>query len=253
MFGRMLNLLKAKVNKGLSGLETPEVLAEEAMSQLEDNLKSVKDGIVSSLANEKTVEQELKKDRENLASWEKRAALAVQQNNDDVARQCLEKKQELQQKITELEAQLEGQRKTTADLKSRYAEVEQKLREFRQKKDGMMARSQANEAVAKANDLLSGGPSGMDQWEQKIQEKEFRSEGLQGVGKDPEREKLDDLQKKTQLDDELEALKSRMNPPKLVVHVEDSESPVPTNTVVDDNLPMVIDENDETKTDPNKT
>jgi phage shock protein A len=240
VFARLLNLFKAKLNKGMSKLETPEVLAEQALNELESNLKKVKEAVIASMTNEKMLEGQIKKAQDDIASWEKRAAVAVEQNNDELARQCLQKKMDIAPNISGLTAQLEAQKKSTADLKARNAELDQELREFRTKQRGLVARGNASDAVAKANELLSSGPSGVGKWEQKIQEKEYKAAALQQMGQESSSAKqIQDLDGKFEVEDELAALKQKAAP-KLIV--DTGSGGAPAKPVVDENLPMVVEE-----------
>ena len=237
MIDRFTSLMKAMFNKGISKMETPEILAEQAQMEIESSVKKVREAVVNSIANEKLLEQQLKKNVEELLTWEKRAATAVEHNNDEVAKQCLLKKQELNQSAQSLTVQLAEQKKSSASLKERQAELDEKFRDFQKKKDVITARGKAGEALAKANDLISSssGGTGMDKWEQKIREKEIMSEVTRQTSGSDVEDKFKALDKNSQLDDELAALKAKVGTPKLVVSQE------PTPTIVDDNLPMIID------------
>ena len=240
MFDRLKNIMNAMFNKSMSSLETPEVLAEQAQNELETGVKKLREAMTSSLQNEKMLEKQIQKANEELASWEKRATVAVGAGNDEIAKQCLQKKQEQNQVAQGLESQLTQQKKTTADLKSAYGEMEAKLCQFQSRKGDMINRVKAGDAVVKANDLISkSGGKGMDKWEQKISEKEARAEAIRELnGGGAIEDKFKELDKHMEMEDELAALKAKMgaaaNPaPKLIV--DDGGK-----TVVDDNVPMVV-------------
>lgn len=237
MLDRFKNLVKGVVNKGMKQMETPEVLAAEAQEQLETSVKEIREAVTKAIANEKILEQQIKKNAEELAIWEKRAATAVQQNNDDLAKQCLLKKRDLNEQGQGLNGQLTDQKETTANLKARYAELDGKLKEFMAKQGSMLQRAKAGEAVAKANELLSGSSgSGMDKWEQKVIENEAKAAALREMSGTPVEDKLKALDEHSQVEDDLAALKAQMGQVKLVVDKEK------TRTVVDPNVPMVLDE-----------
>jgi phage shock protein A len=242
VLGRLINLLKAKLNKGMAELETPEILAEQALEQLEANIKKVKDGVVASLTMEKSIETKLKKSQEEIGTWEKRAAVAVQQNNDELARQCLQKKQELNQSIATLTPQLEAQKQSTVDLKAKYKELEEQLRGFHQKKANLLAREKASDASSKANELIgASGGSGTAKWEQKIEEKEFKAEAMRQMSGSPSDAKFANLDQHFEVEDELASLKAQVAP-KLIVDTGSSGAQTPGKTVVDENVPMVVEE-----------
>lgn len=236
MFERFMSLLKGMFNKGMSKMETPEVLAEQAEAELESNFKKLTEALTSGIANEKMLEQKVSKNSQDLSQWEKRAQTAVQQDNDDLARQCLAKKQEFSAMAQQLDAQLTEQKKTNSMLKERHAELKGKLTEFRSKKNEMLARMKAQDGIAKAHELASGsgGSSGMDKWEQKIAEKEAMGQAVREMaGASKVDDQFKEWDKQAGLDDELAALKANMGGgPKLI---EASKQ-------VDENLPMVIEE-----------
>jgi len=251
MFDRLINLFKGSVNKGVSKLETPEILAEQAQIQMEANLKSLQEAVAAALTTQKQLEAQIKKDQEELTTWEKRAAVAVQNNNDDIAKQCLERKQTHKQNVESITTQLEEQKRTLASLKKQYADAEEQMRQFNVKKQSVIARAKAAENQAKANQIISGsGGSSMDKWEEKIRDSEIKSEALNelsGHGKVDDQFK--DMDKKSELDDELAALKAKVSSgtnasngaaagtPKLIVAAE----PPAENQKEDENLPLVID------------
>lgn len=228
MFDRLMNVIRGLFSKGMSKLETPELMAEQAQADLETNVKKLREAVTESLAREKLLEKQLQKNAEDLAQWHQRATVAVQNNNDEIARQCLKKKEEHNQTGMDLETQVGQQKTTTAQLKERMADVEQKLKEFKTKKQDLVSRSQASNATAKANELLSnsaGGSSGMDKWEQKIREKEARSEAMREMSESDSAKQVD--LKLLDVDSQLAALKEQMaaNAPKLIVDTQkDKES-----------------------------
>ncbi len=250
MLNRLMNVIKAMLNKGMQQMETPEVLAEEAQDQLEKQVKELLQAVTQAIANEKMLEQQIKKNNEDLASWEKRATLAVQQNNDDIAKQCLMKKRELNEQAQILTKQLEDQKTTTAALRSRHAEFESKLKEFMVKKDGMTQRAKAGDAMDKASEIMSNsaGTSGMGKYEQKIMEREAKAAALGELSRTPAEDKLKALGENAQVEDDLAALKAQMGQVKLVVDKESggaAASGASGKTQVDANVPMVPDDDDD--------
>jgi phage shock protein A len=237
MFERLKNVINGMLNKTVSKMETPEILAQEAQDELESHVKKLEEALTDSIAQEKLLEQRMRKNADEVKAWEERAGKAVEQGNDELAKECLHKKQDVLQAAQSLDLQRTEQKKTTASLKQRYSEVDEKLQQFLRHKSTLTARTKAGEAVAKANDLIAGtSSSGMDKWEQKIREKEAMGDALRGVdgGADDDKfKKLDEAK----LDDELAALKEKMSGPKLIV---DKEEAGKHKEVVDENLPMVV-------------
>ncbi|MBP9093952.1 PspA/IM30 family protein [bacterium] len=238
MFDRFKNVMKGMLNQGVSKLETPAILAEQAQMELESGLKKVKEAVTVAVTNEKMLETQLQKNKDDLALWEKRAIMAVEQNNDDLARQCIAKKKEFSEHVQSLTNQLTEQKNSTTAMKQKLSEIEEEYREFKVKKQAMLARAKAADGVAKANELISGGSaasggSSMDKWEEKIRDKENRNEALKEMSGATTEKHFSDAAKSLDLDDELAALKAKMTTPKLIEDKTDGK------TIVDANVPMI--------------
>ncbi len=211
MLERLFKLIGAIFNKEMTELETPEILAEQAQVQIASNLKKMTDAVVASMTQEKEFEKQIPKCGEEITSWEKRAAVAVQQNNDEVARQCLEKKLAATQLQRELSSQLEQQRATTASLKSSLADLRRQQAEFATKGQNMVARAKASDALAKSNELINApGGSSVDKIEQTIMQKEMRNEAVAGMNTQPNEQQFIQMDQQSAMDDELAKLKAQM-------------------------------------------
>ncbi|CAN5581688.1 phage shock protein PspA [soil metagenome] len=238
MLDRFKNVIKGMFNQGVSKLETPAILAEQAQMELESGLKKVKEAVTVAVTNEKMLETQLQKNKDDLALWEKRAMMAVEQNNDDLARQCIAKKKEFGDHVQSLTTQLAEQKNSTTAMKQKLGEIEEEYRQFKVKKQAMLARAKAADGVAKANELISGGSgagggSSMDKWEEKIRDKENRNEALKELSGTSTEQHFNEASKNLDLDDELAALKAKMTTPKLIEDKTDGK------TVIDANLPMI--------------
>lgn len=254
MFDRFKNVMKGMVEKGISKAETPEILAEKIQIELESDQKKLREAVTSGLTNEKLLEQQLKKHQEELAKYEKNATIAVEKGDDALAKQYLEKKRDSNTTLQTVTAQLEEQRRATVALKERLKEVEEKLQEFLRNKNTLLARAQAGEAVAKANEMLSGaGGNSMDKWEQKIREKEAHGAALGELGNRVSDAALAKKAEESALDDQLAVLKAQMGAtPRLVVVNDDTPQRNAQGEVVDENLPMVVDVEEVKKDDDKK-
>lgn len=234
MFDRFKNIVKAKLNQQISKMETPEMMAEQAEMQLESDLGKIMEAVAEGLTNEKLLQEKIKKNKEEIAVWEQRAKVAVQQQNDEIAKQCLAKKSECSQNEKNLEAQVTEQRNSNQALKAKHAELQTKLKELRMKKGKAISGLQASDAMAKAGELLSG-PGGLSDWEEKINQKEAKGQAFAEIA-DPDgtEAKLKAKEAESRLDDELSSLKAQIKGIKII---EDKDTSA--KEVVDKNLPMV--------------
>ncbi|MCA9818600.1 MAG: PspA/IM30 family protein [Cyanobacteria bacterium HKST-UBA01] len=220
MFKRFMNLVKGSANKGMKKLETPELMAEEAQMELEKAAKDLKEATIDARTNEKMLEKKVEAASKKIEEWKARAALAVQQKNDDIARQCLQKKKEMEVELESLNMQLEEQKRISLSMNDRRIQVERELSEFKLKKQQLIARMQAGDALADAKSIgdVSSVTSGIDQFEEKIREQEMRNEVLRELDEDTlledEFKKLESSQgvsaAPSAVDDELAQLKQKL-------------------------------------------
>lgn len=150
-----------------------EGMMEQAERALEESVDKLKKALLEALTGEKQLEAELKKRTEEFNTWEKRAMVAVESGNDELARNCLAKKREAAQSIEAIKAQLASQKDVSASLKGRFSELEEKLRAFRMKKESYKAASRAGEG---ASNPSAASSSAMDRWEEKVRAQEARNE-----------------------------------------------------------------------------
>lgn len=225
MFGRLMNVIKGLLNQGISKVETPEILAEQHQMELESSAKQLKEALITAMTAEKALDQKIQKDTEEVATWQKRAELAITKGDEDLAKQCLQKRQEAEQGLAHLKTQLEAQKSATKALRERNNEQEQKLRDFATQKKNLIARANASNATAKVNDLLSntGGTSSIDKIEDKIRATEARNEAiadLRSGGDKALEDKIKELDATSDLDSELLKLKMKVqeqqSQPKLI-------------------------------------
>jgi len=215
-----MNLVKGSANKGMKKLETPELMAEEAQMELEKAAKDLKEATIDARTNEKMLEKKVEAASKKIEESKARAALAVQQKNDDIARQCLQKKKEMEVELESLNMQLEEQKRISLSMNERRVQVERELSEFKLKKQQLIARMQAGDALADAKSIgdVSSVTSGIDQFEEKIREQEMRNEVLRELDEDTlledEFKKLESSQgvsaAPSAVDDELAQLKQKL-------------------------------------------
>lgn len=212
MFQRIATLFKAMVNNVLGKMEDPQLMLEQTYQDLQQNLIQVRQAVAQAIATEKHIEQQLQKNKDQAATWQNRAAMAVQQGNDDLARQALQRKQQYSTAAADFETQLKAQRQTTQGLRQRLTELENEVQKYQTKKQVLIARDKAAQATSKANEILSktsttGALSVMDRMEDKVEEKEARAQALAELGSDSLEDKFKDFEGDAGIEMELLALK----------------------------------------------
>lgn len=213
MFTRLASLIKAFFNSLMGKMEDPEMMLEQTYQDLQNNLIQVRQAVAQAIATEKQLEQQLQKNKDQSATWHNRATLAVQQGNDDLARQALQRKQQYAQAAADLEAQLKHQKEATSTLRQRLTELEGEVQKAYTKKQVLIARDKAAQATSKANEILSkssadGALSVMEKMEQKVLERESRAAALSELGTDQLDKKFKSFEGQVDIEAELMMLKN---------------------------------------------
>ncbi|HEY9677624.1 MAG TPA: PspA/IM30 family protein [Drouetiella sp.] len=215
MFERLGNLFRAMFNAVLGRMEDPQIMLEQTYQDLQSNLIQVRQAVAQAIATEKQLEQQLQKNKDQAETWQNRAAMAVQQGNDDLAKQALQRRQQYVQAATDLEEQLKSQRQSTLALRQRLTDLEAEVQKAYTKKQVLIARDKAAQATSKANEILSkttgsNATSVFDKMETKVLEREARAQALSEISGDQLEKQFKNFEHKTDVDMELLALKQSM-------------------------------------------
>ena len=217
MFSRLATLFKAIINSIVGKMEDPEIMLEQTYQELQGNLMQVRQAVAQAIATETQLEQQLKKNNDQAITWQNRAAMAVQQKNDDLARQALQRKQQYVNAANDLEVQLKNQKEATVSLRQRLTELEGEVQKAYTKKQVLIARDKAAQATSRANEIMSkttagGAMSIMDKMEQKVSERESKAAALSEIAGDQLDKKFKSFEGQVDIEAELMALKGQTSP-----------------------------------------
>ena len=231
MFNRFASLVKAFFNSLLGKMEDPEMMLEQTYQELQANLIQVRQAVAQAIATEKQLEQQLQKNKDQSATWHNRATMAVQQGNDDLARQALQRKQQYAQAAADLETQLKSQRESTTTLRQRLTELEGEVQKAYTKKQVLIARDKAAQATSKANEILSkssanGAMSVIEKMEQKVMERESHAAAMSELGSDQLDKKFKSFEGQVDIEAELMALKGGGGGAQKLITKQEQKEPV---------------------------
>jgi phage shock protein A len=92
LFSRMKDGIKSKANAALDKAIDPEKEVEMAILELEEQRKAALQELISYKASAKQMDEDIKKQQERAATWEKRAMAAVKAGDDEAAKTALKEK-----------------------------------------------------------------------------------------------------------------------------------------------------------------
>lgn len=229
MFKRFWTLFSAAINSMMGKMENPEMMLEQTCVELNEQVAKVEQAVVTAMATEKQLQRELEKNKKESETWHQRATVAVQQGNDELARQALQRKQQHSTAAADLEVQLKAQQENTTTLRSRLTELKSEVQKANTKKSVIVARHKAAEATAKANEIMSkastdGALSTFERMEQKVAMLEAKSQAMSELSGDQVGSNFKKFEEQMDIEAELMALKGAGGGgPKLIV----AQDPVP--------------------------
>ena len=216
IFYRMADIVKANVNDLITRAEDPEKMIRQMILEMEEAVNKATASVGTAVANEKRLERQYLEKQDQIEAWQKKAELAVEAGEDDLARRALERKAATQEATHDLEIALEESRKTSSQLKQQLTQLKAKLDEARTRQGTLIARRRAAEARKQIARGLSGvgddAFSSFERFRQRIETEEAEAEAHQEMASaDPSlEEEFSKLERKGTVEDELSALKKKM-------------------------------------------
>jgi phage shock protein A len=172
IFSRLKALISSNINHLINKAEKPEKMLNQAILDMNEQLVEAKKSVAMAIANEKKLERETVKNKEQSAEWERKAILAVKAGKDDLAKEALVRKAEYDNYVAEYEKQWGAQKESVEKLKSSLLELQSKIDEAVRKKDLLIARAKSAEAQQKIQSTMasiSGNRTGFDTFERMAQ------------------------------------------------------------------------------------
>lgn len=145
IFGRMKTLLKANVNDLASKAENPERVLNQLILDMEDQLREAKLQVRDAIADQKRLEKQIEASLATSKEWERKAMIAVEAGEDDLARAALGRKQEADEQAAEYKRSHERQQEAVTQLKEALRGLSTKIDGARRKKDLLLARAKKAE------------------------------------------------------------------------------------------------------------
>ena len=94
---RVGTLLRANINDLIEKAEDPEKLAKQLVLDMENQLLQVKTQVAIAIADQHLLQKKLKEHEDAMNQWNRKAELAVQKQQDDLARAALQRSLSQQQ------------------------------------------------------------------------------------------------------------------------------------------------------------
>lgn len=158
---RVSTLVRANLNDLIDQAEDPEKMIKQVILDMENQLLQLKTQVAVSIADQHMLENKQKENGAKAVEWMRKAELAIDRGQDDLARAAIERHKSCERTATSFEEQVADQRTQVAALKAALGKLEQKLAEAHAKSDLLLAQHRRARTLGKASDaqLAIGGPS----------------------------------------------------------------------------------------------
>jgi len=219
IFSRLAQLIKSNLNDLISKSEDPEKMLNQVVLDMNNQLVEAKKQVAASIADEKRLAKQCEQEMANAAEWERRAMMALRAGNEELAREALTRKKEHDALAITFKEQWEKQKAAVEKLKQALRMLNDKIEEAKRKKNVLIARKKRAEAQRAIQETMSGlkDQSAFETFErmsQKIDQIEAEAEAGEELAEEYTGDTLaaqfSKLEKTSQADDELVALKRKM-------------------------------------------
>ena len=147
---RVSTLIRANLNDMIDRAEDPEKMIKQVILDMENQYLQVKTQVAVSIADQHILEKKQREQEDAAKDCMRKAELAVEKTQDDLARAALDRYQTAQRLAQSFQEQVNDQKTQVEILKSALVKLEQKLDEAKSKREVLLARHRRSIALDKA-------------------------------------------------------------------------------------------------------
>jgi phage shock protein A len=153
---RVSTLIRANLNDLVDRAEDPDKMIKQVILDMRNQLMQVKTQVAIAIADQHLLEKKQKENLEAEAEWMRKAELAVDKGQDDLARAGIERSMSYKGLAENFAQQVLDQRAQVEELKTALHKLGQKLAEAEAKSELLLARHRRSRALEKAADARTG-------------------------------------------------------------------------------------------------
>lgn len=201
-------------------VEDPERMLHQLLIDMEEELEAVRRSVAEAMADEILLGKRAQKARDDAAQWDERALQAFKRGDETGAKSALDQKLQAEKSAESLAAEHDKQNVETEKLRHAVKDLEEKIRQARQKRTLLMARLTRADSSRRINAALDQAQSRsafaqFGRLEARVERAEALSEATDRLeGRDPEAEELERKfeadERKERVQREFDDLKQRM-------------------------------------------
>jgi phage shock protein A len=211
---RVSTLVRANLNDLIDKAEDPEKMIKQVILDMQNQLLQVKTQVAIAIADQHLLEKKQKENEDKVAEWMRKAELAVDKKEDDLARASLQRVESYRELRENFAQQVVDQKAQVENLKTALRQLDQKLTEANAKADLLIARQHRAKAVGKASDARLNIGDGskaaaFDRMKHKVARTEAVSQAKAELAVDDVEDRLAALEKEDRIEQLLSELKTK--------------------------------------------
>ena len=214
-------LVRSSITTLKEKVEDPERMLHQLIIDMEEELDHVRESVAEAIADEIQLGRQVQRGREDAGTWSLRAEKCIRGDDNSSARQAVEQKVAAKQRVETLEREYDEQKSQTAKLQKSVQNLENKIRQARQKRTLLLARMARADSTTRINRAIdrAGDRSAFAQFnrlEEKVERREAKCKAYDRLeGRDVDAEEIDekfrDQEARERVEQELEELRSRLS------------------------------------------
>jgi len=222
IFSRLNRVIKSNLNALIDQAEDPDKMIGQTVTDMKSALKRARKDLIEALGSAKRLDKKERDLEQEAVDWEQKAILALEQDDDDLAREALRRKARAVREAKNARAQAAAQATAADAMKAQLERIEEKLDDLKARQKTLaaqvrQARTQQPDPELTSGDRLGGGAfADLERMADQIDQLDAEVEAHE-VLEDPKREAMDarfraleSEEGEDDVDDELAALKAKL-------------------------------------------
>jgi phage shock protein A len=207
LLDRVSALIRANLNDLIDRAEDPQKMLKQVILDMQNQMLQVKTQVAIAIADEHLLRKKQKENQDKHAEWIRKAELAVDKKQEDLARSAVERAVGFRDLAQNFGEEIDHQKAQVEHLRSAMHKLDQKLTEAQAKSELLIAKHRRSRALTKASQARMAATDEtkmgtFDRMKNKVHTEEAMGQAMAEMANDNVDEKLAALDK----DDEIEKL-----------------------------------------------
>jgi phage shock protein A len=186
LFKRISDIISANFNEMVEDFENPELMLKQAIREMEQSINEVTEQTAKAMANEKTIQRELERNRAQAETWQTRAEKSLADGDEELARKSLSRRREHEKLVAALQDQRQSAQEAAGTLRRQLDAMKAKLAEAKRSHATLVARQRAaefrkrtsTESAGISTDVDANAFAKFDRLRAKVEQAEAEAEAL---------------------------------------------------------------------------